>query len=1209
MSHPLNPLDFPLHGTRLIEASAGTGKTFTIALLYVRLVLQHGGNAAFDRPLQPPDILVVTFTNAATEELRDRIRKRLTQAARVFRGDEAGDAPLQALMADFTEAERPARARLLDLAASAMDEAAVHTIHGWSQRMLRQHAFDSGNPFRAELDTDDSELLLEAARDYWRTYCYALDPETLAQVQALVADPDALAQSLRPFLDGTDEPGATGFLDTLAAWSRTLADLSQTAADSWQTDAGPLGQWFEDALTNKRLNGNRYRPDSTRSALAEIETWAAQAGPAPLKALERFGTSRLKLNKGAPAPDFAALQAVDRLLDHAEAKPDIEEALLRHAAAWCRHRLERQKAKLNRMGFDDLLVRLDAALQGESGPRLARTIRQQFPIALIDEFQDTDPLQYRIFQTVYLNQPGTGLFMIGDPKQAIYAFRGADIYTYLQARGDAAGNLFTLPRNFRSSKGLVDAVNRLFGLAGDYPQGSFLLGDRIPFQPVDAQGRKDQLLIGRQKPTPLQFWLPQGQEAWSTTDYRNLMTDATASQIVHLLDGNTGFVDEEGLRRPLQASDIAILVRGWREAQQIQYALAERGLRSVFLSERSSVYATPEAQDLLLWLEAVAEPGHEQRLRLALSSATLDLPFSELDTAQQDDDAWEARVEDFRELHQLWRGQGVLPLVRRLLDRFDVAARLLGEDGGERRLTNLLQLAELLHQAETQLDGELALIRYLDEQIRDAGRGGQDEHILRLESDESLIKIVTIHKSKGLEYPLVFLPFIAAARPVSKKDSPIRYHDDSGEPVTLIRADDAALERADRERLAEDLRLLYVALTRASHACWVGVAPLGRHNKSGYRCELRDSAIGYLLGGGTPLLPDELQQRLGTLTSAPNIAVVPPPEPDLASVAPATPAITLAPARTPQHFRAQSWWIGSYTGLLTGAAMPDDGLAAAIDRGDFAEDSPEEANLRELGTQPEAQTGEADPETLHAFPRGSQPGTFLHDILEWSAGQGFERVANDTALRNEHLLRACTPRGWENWVPVLDRWLAGFLTTPLALPCDRGACALAELSLMQAELEFWFAANTVDSARLDRLVTQSLLPGQRRPALAPRQLNGMLKGFIDLVFEHQGRYFVVDYKSNALGDSNNAYTPAAMNEAMLGHRYELQYSLYILALHRQLRARLPDYDYDRHIGGALYLFLRGVDGEGRGVYRDRPPRTLIDAMDALFRGDSGEGAR
>ncbi|MFW3615856.1 UvrD-helicase domain-containing protein [Billgrantia antri] len=1281
----LDPLVFPLHGSRLIEASAGTGKTFTIALLYVRLVLgarSADDDTAFERPLTPPEILVVTFTNAATQELRERIRARLVEAANVFlqpaEGAEGNDLLFQ-LRDQYDPATWPACARRLQLAAEWMDEAAVSTIHSWCYRMLREHAFDSGSLFSLDLENDQTELELEVVRDYWRSFYYPLSTDELASVVRHWSTPEQLHAAVRGLM-----PEAEALDKNAPPPAETIANASRETAERLAQLKAPWPQWldecealFEEAAQQKAFKGQSFNAKSRANWLGALREWCQGEATWPKlteaawKRLTPQGMADIWL-KGEP-PDHPALAALEKLQDELNALPDPYADLLTHAVHWCRARLDREQERRAEMGPNELLTHLDRALTGPNCEALGAQIRRQFPVALVDEFQDTDPVQYRIFDCVYRireNHRQSGVFLIGDPKQAIYAFRGADIHTYLRARRDTQGRHVTLGTNFRSSAQMVEAVNRCFAFAEAHPPGAFLFkqsdgSNPVPFVAVGAKGRKDSLTRQGQPLPAMTLWQLESDEPLSKTAYHGEMAERCASTMVELLNeglsGRTGF-QEEGTLKPLKPSDMAVLVNGLGEARAIRQALARRGVKSVYLSDKDKVFASPVARDLDAWLRACAAPDDDRLLRSALATPVLGLDIATLDRLNEDELAWEGRVLQFRDYHRLWQRQGVLPLVRKVIHDFDVAQRLLQSGpahessnvmkrkalgaqearhnvglgeltsteqhsdspvqtfvDGERVLTDLLHLGELLQHASQELDGEHALIRFLAEAIANP-EGHGDTHKLRLESDADLVQIITIHKSKGLEYPLVFLPFICSHRATKKDDSPLRWHDAEGRLRISLEADEETLATVDRERLGEDLRKLYVALTRARHATWLGMAPL----KGG-----EGSAIGQLLANGDLLEPTGFSEALSRLKG--NCATI-----DIAPAPPAHAQVVrqterddaLGEARTPTRPAREHWWIASYSALrLSGEIVSVESASAPVRTDSPVNPHDSEAqpsdSLPEPATAMEAtalevleeprDSGQSEPlPSLHRFPRGPGPGTFLHGILEWAGEHGFARVARDPALREETLARRCQVRGWQPWLNTLHAWFGTLLAAPLPLPNGAGSLRLEALTSYQVEMEFWFASRQVDTRRLDALVSAYTLAspdngsgaGLPRPALDADTLNGMLKGFIDLVFEHEGRYYVADWKSNHLGPDDSAYSQEAMRQAVAAKRYDLQYALYLLALHRLLKARLPGYDYGRHIGGSLTVFLRGTNAESRGVHAERPPRELIEALDALFQGDA-----
>jgi exodeoxyribonuclease V beta subunit len=1168
----LDPLTLPLSGLQVIEASAGTGKTWTLAALYVRLVLGHApGRSDVSRGLYPPQILVMTFTDAATAELRGRIRARLAQAARYFHGGEQPgfevDAFLRALRAEIELGQWPACAERLDVAAQWMDEAAIFTIHGWSSRMLKTHAFDSASLFQQSRVEDSARLKLTAVQDYWRKWFYPLSAEQLGALQAVAGNPQELL----------DQLGALWTLEAKAPHSANAPGQTPDAIirdwEIWQTKCQELDKLAHAACTDdviallhgtiaaKKLKA--YRADWP-GKLAEWGKGGAfsqldkKAQGAAITLLQRFSRQTL-LEKGwAEAAQHSAFVHIEALCAHLGAEPEVTEGLLAHAAFEVGAAYARAKARLAQFDFSDLLQNLYHALQAQDG-RLAESIRQQFPVALVDEFQDTDPWQYGALSKIYgasdSHPHDTCLIMIGDPKQAIYSFRGADLATYLSARAQAQA-IHTLSGNFRSTAGLVAAVNHVFSLATQ------AFGE-VPYEKVTACNDEVLALQVRGQTQPaMTVWHLQNARMPRKPVLLQQMADVFATQMVGLLNA--------GAARP---GAMAVLVKNWVEARAIRTALSNRGVRSVYLSERDSVFATAQATDLWRILRAVAQPRDAQCIRAALATALWGLPWPELENLFQDEVAWDELSERFHNWQKVWQRQGFLPMLHQLLHEQSIPKRLLNQGDattqGERQLTNLLHLGDLLQTASLGLQGEGALLRYLEDQLRDPPASG-DTAQLRLESDADLVQVITLHKAKGLQYPLVFLPFVANYRPADNA------HDD---PL----------------RLAEDIRLLYVALTRAEQAVWLGITPT-RGDMDGKSPKVK-SAVSALLGRQAP---GDLAQCLQAWASE-HIVVQNAPAPDDTAYTPQAPAKDWKPALTPQRQLRSRWWSASFSALTRDVATSNPAVSpgSALDErlGDAQIDSAL-PQATDLPNQPDLLTP-----PFNAFPTGSTYGTLLHDLLEWQAQQGWPAAQDHppaaVAADWKKLLtrKAQGLKLVEAECDLLAAWVPAIVRTPLAVSAS-SMLALSHLKPDQhwAEMAFSLKVSALDSTRLDRLIAQHVLVGQPRQAMQPRQLEGMLTGFMDLVLAFEGRYYVLDYKSNKLP----GYEPAQLQQAMLAHRYDVQYTLYLLALHRLLKSRLADYDYDLHVGGALYLFLRGVDQPGAGLYADKPPKALIEALDAAF---------
>ncbi len=1169
---PLDAAAVPLTGLQLIEASAGTGKTHAITALYLRVLLEAG--------LTVRDVLVVTFTRAATEELRGRLRDRLTTALRLLEDPAAlavvEDAALAAIVRRAaTDAE--AKARALRDAVAALDEAAVQTIHGFCQRALRDHAFDSGQLFTAELTESEQALRATVVADWWRRTFYGdAALAGFATCRPALATPDAVLAWL-------DEP-LTRHVAEVRVPPVERARLEAAARDlcaRWPAERAAMVAAIDGC---KDLSTGKDHRTAQAEALRTLDAWNAVGGLAPpgdAAALtqaaldDRVTDAKKKKGVRAPPLPFAAA-----LGEHLERLAALELELLRDALATCRRELDRIKRRANLVAFDDLVGRLHAALQGPGGPRLADRLAAQYRVALVDEFQDTDPLQFGIFERVYRGRDDAGLLMIGDPKQAIYSFRGADIHAYLRAkRGTPPAARHTMDVNWRSTTRLVDAVNALFGRVDD----PFLYAPDIGFAPVSAAGRADAgpLVVDGRQPVPLRFWVPAEGDPIGSTAYRAASADAVAAACCALLEGaRRGTVTLGG--RPLRPRDVAVLVRSHSEADQVRRALRAADIGSA-VSSRASVFDTGDAQDLAVVLDAVLDPRDERAVRRALASPLWGATAESLDALRRDDAAWEARLAVLQAYRRAWIDDGFMPMFRRWLHREGVATRLLALPAGERSLTNLLHLAELLQHAAREQATPEALRAWLADALVGRADVGEAKE-LRLESDENLVQVLTQHKAKGLQFAVVFLPFAAVAGG-GRTPMPLRHDPAAGDRLVLDYLDaDAALAEAERERLAEDLRLLYVSLTRATHLCvvsWGAVKPQGErgcpalahllHAQNGQSTQDTQQAYRQLRDGGNA----GVRAHVAALAAlAPGAIAVEAPPPGGARLASTAAGGVDLQARVVARRVADDWTVTSYSELAQYAAE------AAAERAPAAAVAPA-------------------PDTIAALPRGRRAGHFFHGLLE-----SLDFTARDPlALRS--LAQAQLRRSGfdERWAEVVARAVDDVLDTPLADGLRLRALAPAR---RRNEVGFCYPIHRLSGQALARAVPALAVEEVATPRFSFAPRSGLMKGFVDLVFEHGGRYYLADWKTNWLGATPDDYTAERIAAEMRRHHYDLQYLVYAVALHRYLRQRVPDYDYARHAGGVYYFFVRGMTpatGMDRGVFFVRPAAATIAALDALFAGE------
>ncbi len=1109
-------------GTMLIEASAGTGKTFTISVLVLRLLLERP-ELAIDR------ILVTTFTELATAELRTRIRTLLQEAIAAFRTGQTKNEVIAALLLQH----EPGAALLrLEEAHRNFDQAPIFTIHGFCQRVLAERAFESGTLFDAELVTNQSALLREIAYDFWRRHFYR--GERFSALLALQSGitPHGLSEHLEELIRHPT-------LRVLPEKARSLGKISAEIGREltalrrhWAQDEQALRALFAEPSWAKHSHAD---PNKMLPLLDDLGACLSETGGTveQLACLEFFTTSMIekRVRAGQTTPRSPVFDGCERLV---ELSKEFSGALLVEFSAWARDQLHERKQRQNILSFDDLLTRLNEALAAPGGEELAASIREKYQAALIDEFQDTDPVQYSIISRIYAGSSAP-VALIGDPKQAIYAFRGADVFTYMEA-ATAAQRQFTLTTNWRSESALIEAVNTIF----DRPN-PFLL-EQIQFDRAKPGPQADLQRLefpdGKKDP-PFHLWIAEKDDD---------LPESIASGVVRLLQSGATLGGET-----LQPRHLAVLTSTNSQAAQIQAALRNRRVPGVLYSS-ANIFTSHEAGELRDVLAAVAQPGYEKFVRAALCTDALGRHGNDLERFTHDEHAWEEEVLRFQKHHQIWRDRGFIQMLRHLAATHGVRRRLLSYPDGERRLTNFLHLAELLHTAcvEHQL-GMNGVLKWLGQEMEGDPFADREEHELRLESDEKAVRIITVHKSKGLEFDIVFCPFVWWTR----REPRAVFHDPAAAHRLTIDLSDpkAHRERRDEEARAEQLRQFYVALTRARHRCVMTWKPV----------EKDKSAPAHLLEN-SQALPAEIE-------SCAEIAVAALPPPTDRNWRPLQETEIIPQAREFTGQIDRSWGIASFTRLISGRE------ATLLDEG-----PPVEPAIEEI---PEA-TG------IHAFPRGMQAGTCLHEILEEI---DFSNLTNAPDLSRRHL-RACGIQGFGEVVDQAIERLA-------ELPLQAGPARLRLRDLPNesriAELEFFFPINSLTIGKLAQVCALEKIPLQIE-RLQFQPLNGFMKGFIDLTFAHDGRFYFADWKSNWLGPNTAAYGPEAIATEMERHFYTLQLCLYSVALHRYLQVRKPDYDFDQHFGGAFYIFLRGIDPDRprNGVHFQRLGRAFIEQLSRIF---------
>ncbi len=1173
-------MNYPLHGVHLIDASAGTGKTYTIAGLFVRLLLE--------REFSIGQILVVTYTKAATEDLRVRVRQKIQHCLRAFESGHGLDDFEKNILQKVIDHGQACR-RLTD-SLQNFDEAAIFTIHGFCQRMLRENSLESGALADAELLPDLDDLLLEICADFWRIRTAKLPPLFLSLARDRF-QPEKIFSFVKQIQPGRQilPPVTRKELDSIVVdqLARLGNEVQEALSSLYEIWPAARPEVIRLLLENEVLNKNSYKPDNMRLWLVEMDDFCRERASYQGKlfdAFNKFTSENLTkaTRKNCPTPAHPFFDLCGQVFSgHSLLLELVERCLigLWHAAAdYALQEFDRRKQERNVFTYDDLLQRLQKVLQGPTGERVVELAGARFPAALIDEFQDTDPVQYEIFSTLYRGAGQNLLYIIGDPKQAIYSFRGADIFAYLKAIRDVNSS-YTLGINYRSVPLLIKAVNTLFA---DVETPFFY--DDIVFTPVGAADTpgKESLTFSGQGQTPFHLCLinrhaAEGKPLLKPEAEKRILTPL-ANEIRRLLDQGD---KQEALigERALGARDIAVLVRTNREGKLVQQYLAAAGVASVVQSA-DDLFASDEAVQLLRVLQALALPESEQAMRTALTTDLFALSCDSLAGLDENEEVLSSLLDEFWQYHVCWRYKGFMAMFTNMLEKRKMREQLLCFDDGERRLTNILHLGEVLHQYEYREKASLfTLLSWFAGKIANRGKEVED-YQLRLESDAKRVRIVTIHRAKGLQYPVVFCPFSWTG--LRRQQGAVAFHlqDEQHTPALDLGSEKEKLHKewAREEEQAENVRLLYVALTRAIHRCYVFWGNFRGAESSALARLLHGCAdvagMKRFVGLTDGEIAEELEELAGRSGGA--IALHRIDEEDIV-------------------FGSRP--VGSDDGLVCsvflGSLVPMQVTSFSAITAVVAREGEKKIH-REL-----KEPGPDDTLSVFAFPRGAAPGTFMHDIFE---NLDFGQIIHDPQtcrdLIEEKLVRH---RFDQKWREGIFSMVKNVLTTPLSMDIDAPVLQDITLERRLNELEFYFPLSAVKAGTVKAALAKWGLEYGADVDFSVGK--GFLKGFIDLVFEHKGRFYVLDWKSNYLGPQLSDYRGDVLNEVMVREKYVLQYLVYTVALHHYLAQRMSTYSYEKHFGGVFYVFLRGVNpgkGPKYGIFHDLPDAGLVERLSEIL---------
>ena len=1192
--HLSNIFDLKPASRVLVEASAGTGKTYTIVGIYVRMLVE--------KDLTVDQILTVTFTKKATAELRERILGRLRdclQAAQSGEIAEQGDEFLMEFKKRF-EGDESTIAKLKE-AIQNFDDSQVFTIHGFCQKILQEEALTAGTPFEMTVNPS-GDLYETAAEDYWRLFMEehgsdAAGRYLISKLQNIAESPADLVgrNGISTLLEKQYATPEGEVLQNPKAYLQKLIDLKSEISEIIQAEGDDI---YSELMNCDVSRYSTHLETRWNTVLDYINDEQFQVDkPDKLKFFTSdylYDESNLKKN-GEPVPRRKLYELFTDLNELEEIVNRVESTLIKQAYEEIKTRRDKLSKTSDAYSYNDLLISVrDALTDPRRGVHLANKLNRRYPVALVDEFQDTDPVQYEIFKTVYPSgHPTSSLMMIGDPKQAIYAFRGADLHTYFKARHDGVDEEYTLKHNYRSTVQYIDAVNHLFG--GSHQP---FVEDEISFEPSEA-GRTDHtesLIVSGDVKAPVQVVSRFGVES-NKINATGFAFSQTVSMISKLLNGETPGHAKIG-DKPVEAGDIAILISRNRDAYDLQQRLKRVGIDSVTKTDEN-VFETLEARKIEMLMNSVLNPTDPGIFNAGLLTGVFGFDLAYLHDLSNDDERRQLLLEELTDLAETWRREGFYSMFYRLVNRENRLVNLSDLQQSERIITNFFHLADLCANAEK--DHLLSPDKLRTWLLRQMEHTEEEEKELQLESDRNLVKIMTIHSSKGLQFPIVVCPTLwMGYSPSSFEKSAkkmVEYHDENHDEL-IINFDRIKNERrehaeflSDIESVAEDVRKAYVAMTRAQYSTIVVWDTHTNSNVSGLgasligRQQVTDSINNkYKVKEDAEISDSDFISRLKSLEKASDKRI------ELQLVE--SENETTSPVKT-NGVNDDDFQFKAYSGrerldvqkkLESFTSLAGHGSEPGV---------PDYDQLLESFSAPfgkgEDMQIKGKP-TIFDFPKGATAGTAIHKLFE---AESFEFSSAQSNAHSSAIENVLEEYGFDKkWVPVLQDMLRD--VSGSNIPGFR----LSELSKKdeRREMEFHFPASSVDGNRLLEMI--------RNGAVASDHENigqRYMTGFIDLIVRQNDKYMIIDYKSNYLGDSPEDYSREYLRQEILNASYDLQYHLYTVALVKYLRSKIADFDYDKHFAGVAYLFVRGMKaGSGNGVWFYKPEEDVITELERIL---------
>ncbi|CAL4324495.1 RecBCD enzyme subunit RecB [Buchnera aphidicola (Eriosoma grossulariae)] len=1162
-SSPINVFNFNFNQNTLIEASAGTGKTFTIVILYLRLLLGLVNINHVSSKLSIEKILIVTFTQTAKEEIKDRIKKYIHDLKIACIEKNTKIFILQKIMKEIKNFKKAIM--ILSQAEKKIDLAAIYTIHGFCHKILKTHYFYSKLLIHDHFIENNYKIYLKATNIFWKKHCHLLPYEISKIIYQEWLNEEKLLKIIYPLFKFSSIKLNTNILKNtnIILFHKNLIIKIKKFKILWLKNIIQINNFFH----NLKINLYIYNKTNLNRWINIINKWSNNSTenyivPSVLNYFNYITIKTNILNKNEKIPIF--FKKIQYFL---KINFSIKEIIIVNALQKIPEIIQKEKNKKLFYEHNDLIIFLNKFLKNKN---IINNIQKQYPIAFIDEFQDTNLEQYKIFKTIYHQSKKSNLVIIGDPKQAIYSFQGADIFAYIKAKNETKKHYY-LTTNFRSSKNMVLSVNMLFSRMNN----PFIF-NQILFQPLlsNTENQNINFTINGLLQPALNLVI---EPTINKKKYPYWTARQCAVNIFNWINYSKTNLSNIQIHKKIHKvteEDIVILVRNKNESKIIQLELDKININSIYISNKNCIYDIPEAIEILYILISLLDLRNEQAFINAFSTSIMQKTIQEIKNVQYIHKYRSIWIKKFYIYLSIWNKNGIYAMLKKITEEQKTSLTQKCLKKTKSTINNILHIGELLQTKEIENVDKYNLIQWFKKKIKNKKEIISKEEILRHHNIKNAIKIINIHASKGLEFFIVWIPF---AINYIKSQYPI-YHDQNHNLIYDLKNKNNSIKNAEKERIAEDIRLLYVAITRSIVHCCIGIETSKiKIKKNTNTTDIHCSAIGYILQLGKKLNKQQFDTIINNLKKETWIKIT-------------TKEQYLQKQYKNNHININNhipekkyninkiWTITNYTQL-----KKENEIIL----------NTKNQNIIDIKFK-KNKILKNDLYNNHNFIKGSLSGQLLHNILKktnFSENMQSETICKQLKKYNFNI----------NLEPLLSSWIYNIFHTIL----DNKNFSLSHLKKNEyiKELEFLLPIQkTLNSSQLNYITKKNDPISIASPNLTFNNKKGMINGFIDLIFYLNKKYYILDYKSNWLGENNKYYSSLNIKNEMIKHRYDLQYQIYSIALHRYLKQRIKNYTFKNYFGGIFYFFIRAADGSNKnnGIFYQAIPKNLIQKLNQII---------